>query len=221
MTLPTPRRSSRRFGWSAPVAAAALVLATAACAGDDADTEPLSASAVSLPEQSGAATPAGTPTSSHDPTPAVDQASSGGPTSSDDGPTPSASPSGTGEARFAAAAGLGSERFVDADAEIDVPDQSGDGRSVRIEEIALTRGPGHVAIFTASGELLGSAAVSPSVRPVSVPLTTAVPASGELIAVLLSDDGNGRLDLGVDAAVTEGGDEPWELEDEDFDYRLR
>lgn len=110
------------------------------------------------------------------------------------------------------------EPVTDTDAELDVPDQSGDGSGVQITEVNLSRGSGHVAIFTVAGELLGSAPVSAAASPVTVSLSTPVVSTSELLAVLYVDDGDGQLDIDRDALVL---DDDAEVEDEDFDYRLQ
>ncbi|NHC46410.1 hypothetical protein G9H72_14230 [Motilibacter sp. K478] len=48
--------------------------------------------------------------------------------------------------------------MVDTQAELEVEDQRGDGRSVRIDEVRTSRGNGHVAVFSGT-TLLGSAQV--------------------------------------------------------------
>lgn len=153
----------------------------------------------------------------------VSVGSTGGPTPSGSGApdspseTPSASSSDSASGSTSAAPRNDVEPVIDADAELDVPDQSGDGSGVQITEVNLSRGSGHVAIFTTAGELLGSAPVSAAARPVTVSLSTPVPASSELLVVLYVDDGDGELDIERDALVL---DDDSDVEDEDFDYRL-
>jgi hypothetical protein len=106
---------------------------------------------------------------------------------------------------------------VDALAELEVEDQRGDGTGVRVSFARLSSGAGHVAITSRDGQLLGSAPVTQGAQPVTIPLSPRVTASGELIAVLHGDDGDGRFDATTDPVVV---DDDGEREAEDFEYVL-
>lgn len=114
----------------------------------------------------------------------------------------------------------------DADAEVEVEDQAGDGRTVRVEEVVLGSGAGHVVVVDpASRAVLGSAPVRAGTsRAVTVTLATAVPRTGEYLALLYGDDGDGRFDETRDGLVVDtdddGGDDGGSV-DEDFRYTLR
>jgi len=98
----------------------------------------------------------------------------------------------------------------DDDAEIEAANQSGDGRTVRIQEAQLGR-TGFVAVYSADGErLLGSAKVrrsSDDDRPIIVKLDRRLTSSARLLLVLHADDGNGRFDPEQDPQVTGGDDD--------------
>jgi hypothetical protein len=131
---------------------------------------------------------------------------------------------GTRHHVFAQRAGIPDRRFTDAAASLEIDDQGGDGRTVRLREASLTRADGFVAIFTKGGTLLGSAPVSRTAAPATVRLATRVPRSGELVGVLFVDNGDGHFAVGSDPAVNDGDSDPehrLDMEDEDFDYTLR
>jgi hypothetical protein len=133
--------------------------------------------------------------------------------------SPSAStPSGTPSASDGAAPVVAVVR--DGSANVDVDDQRGDGTSARVAEVKLTAGAGHVVIMDPrTRQVLGSATVaSGTTRGVTVPLTTPVAASGELVALLHVDDGDGRFDPATDGVVVDDDDD--EAVDDDFDYTL-
>jgi hypothetical protein len=153
--------------------------------------------------------------------PAPDQATddsgaTGSPTAGDDG----TSTSGGGGAD--AVPGV----FRDDDAELDVEDQSGDGSSVRVEEVQLSRTDGFLAIFTEDGDtLLGHAAVerSDDERSLEVPLDQPLTETARLVAVLHADDGDGTFDPSSDSRVTDDDDDD---DDDDvktdrFTYRVQ
>ena len=106
---------------------------------------------------------------------------------------------------------------TDRTAEIDIDDQSGDGTTLRIDEVELGAKAAHLAFFDESGALLGSALVTPQSQPVSVKLIKAITFSQEIDAFLFLDDGDGVFELEDDRPIH---DEDGELVDEDFDYWL-
>jgi hypothetical protein len=134
-----------------------------------------------------------------------DSGATGSPTAGDDG---TASSGGGADA----VPGV----FRDDDAELDVEDQSGDGSSVRVEEVQLSRTDGFLAIFTEDGDtLLGHAAVerSDDERPLEVPLDQPLTETARLVAVLHADDGDGTFDPSSDPRVTDDDDDD---DDDDF-----
>jgi len=117
------------------------------------------------------------------------------------------------------------DTVADDDAELDVEDQRGDGRSVAVEEVQLTSGSGFVAVYTRDGQLLGSAEVGRG-RTLTVELDEPIPATGEYRAVLFADDGDGTFDAETDPRVVEADDDDDDQDDDEdavddeFDYRL-
>lgn len=101
----------------------------------------------------------------------------------------------------------------DPNADLEVEDQSGDGRTVRVDEVEASA-PGFVAIWTLDGVLLGSAPVRPDTVLLRVRLD-ADAGNRELRAVLYRDNGDGRFDPSADPVVTESG----ERVQETFEYR--
>jgi hypothetical protein len=104
-----------------------------------------------------------------------------------------------------------------AAATLDVDDQTGDGRTVLVDEAAVS-GSGHVAVFAPDGRLLGSSPVSGITGPTVVRLDEPVTGPTQLRAVLYADDGDGTFDPAKDPRVV---DDDGDLEDEGFDYAGR
>jgi hypothetical protein len=109
------------------------------------------------------------------------------------------------------------ETFSDAFAELEIEDQSGDGRQIVIEEIRITNRLGFVGILDAEGKLLGYSKVTNQSQPVSVRLETAVSSNSKLFARLYADNGDISFDELTDFPVL---DDDGELVIEDFDYWL-
>ena len=66
--------------------------------------------------------------------------------------------------------------------------------------------------------MLGSALVrAGTTRPVTIDLTTPVQVSGELVALLYADDGDGRFDPTTDAGVV---DDDGDAVDDDFEFTV-
>lgn len=107
----------------------------------------------------------------------------------------------------------------DAAAEVDVDDQRRDGSTVAVQQVRLPTTDGHVVVIDPrSRAVLGSAPVTAgTTRTATVRLTTPVQASGELVALLYADDGDGRFDPTTDAGVV---DDDGEAVDEDFEYTV-
>lgn len=103
----------------------------------------------------------------------------------------------------------------DKDAELEIYDQSGDGRSVVIEEFELGIDNVWLVICTESGSVLANIMTSTQSKPVTINLTRAVTTDQELVAVLYLDDGDGVFEKSQDTPVHE---EPGESVEEDFEY---
>ncbi|GAA4412782.1 hypothetical protein GCM10023168_34980 [Fodinibacter luteus] len=146
-----------------------------------------------------------------------------GPGSSTTEPTakPTASPSTAASTAAPGGAAPVPTLVRDDRADVDAEDQGGDGRSVRVSEVRLSVGTGHVVVVDPrTRQVLGSATVSSgTTRGVTVPLADPVTRSGELVVLLHTDDGDGRFDPATDGPVVD--DDDLEPVDEDFDYRLR
>lgn len=175
----------------AVAALAVVALATSAC-GDDPEPEVVGAPIVL---SSSPANPDGT---------------ASGPPATSDPAAPSSTPQTGGAAPVVAA-------VRDAAAEVDVDDQRGDGTTVVVREVRLPTTDGHVVVIDPrSRAVLGSAPVrAGSTRTVTLTLSTPVQVSGELVALLYADDGDGRFDPSTDAGVV---DDDGEAVDEDFEY---
>ena len=104
---------------------------------------------------------------------------------------------------------------TDPRADLDIDDQVGDGLTVVMEAVDTDLTVVHIAIETADGVLLGSDLRTEGLQPVTVRLDQPVPGPMELVGRMLSDDGDGILELGVDRPVI---DEEGEQVAEDFDY---
>lgn len=100
------------------------------------------------------------------------------------------------------------------EADLEVEDQRGDGRTVAVEEASAASGTGFVAVYTRDDQLLGSAAVTGG--PLTVELDERVPATGQLRAVLFGDDGDGTFSPETDPRLSANGAPV----DEAFDYTL-
>lgn len=110
----------------------------------------------------------------------------------------------------------GARSVVDESADLDVEDQVGDGRQVRLDGVRAGSAAGFVAVYDAGWTLLGTTSVAPGVQPVTLTLTQSVRSSQELLAVLHRDDGDGTFDASTDPVVIADG----EPVAEDFDYIL-
>lgn len=106
---------------------------------------------------------------------------------------------------------------VDELADLDVDDQVGDGRTVRVQQVRLSQGTGFVAIYDASLTVLGVARVGAGAQPVTVRFDDRAVQGGELLAILHRDDGDGGFDPGADPTVMADG----EAVGEDFNYVIR
>jgi hypothetical protein len=110
----------------------------------------------------------------------------------------------------------GARTVVDESADLDVEDQVGDGRQVRLDRVRAGSAAGFVTVYDAGWILLGTTPVTPGVQPVTMILTQPVRSSQELVAVLHRDDGDGTFDSATDPVVLADA----EPVAEDFDYVL-
>jgi hypothetical protein len=113
---------------------------------------------------------------------------------------------------------------VDEDAELDVDDQSGKGRFVDVEEVQISNSEGLVVVCSLQGKrLLGWAPVprSRNDRFARIALEEPITATGELLVLLLADNGDRQLDWAIDRVVTDDDDDIDELEVESVWYRYR
>ena len=205
--MPASRSSLRT---SALLGAAAVVLLAGCASGsDDVSTEP----AVSLnPAASGSPTPEGST--------ATPDESTSTPTGGD---TATADDDLVEDSTDDDVIPMGTPTVVDNSAEVEVEDQTGNGRTVAVEEVRIGTEPGFVVIYDAGRSVLGWTYVPSRVRGVTIELTTPVQASRELVAALFRDDGDKEFDPQVDPLIVEQDDDDNETEPvtEDFDYILR
>lgn len=115
--------------------------------------------------------------------------------------------------------GTVSDQVID-DSELEIYDQVGDGSSVQIDEIETNLASGLIVIFSPSGEVLGSAKASYSVRPVTIELSSPITSDSELLAKFYADNGNGVFDS-ADLEVFERDEDDLEAVEEDFEYEVR
>lgn len=106
----------------------------------------------------------------------------------------------------------------DPRAELDIEDQAGDGRSVVIDSVRVTRDNVSLVILDERGAILGTKAILPGVQPVKIDLQRSVDSSGYLFGLLVLDNGDGRIDPGIDVPLH---DDDGEIVEEDFEYYLR
>ena len=110
-----------------------------------------------------------------------------------------------------------SAAVFDKNAEIEIEDQSGNGKTVVISEFEAGIDNLWLVISTESGTIVGATLTTSQSKPVTVSLQRPITKSQELVARLYLDDGDGVLELSQDAPVYE---EPGDLIDEDFEYDL-
>jgi len=114
--------------------------------------------------------------------------------------------------------------FRDDEAELDADSQSGDGRTVNVVEVQLSR-PGFVAICSddADNRLLGLLPITrlTQEQPVRVSLRKRLTTTTDLVAVLYADNRDGHFDWATDPRVSGDDDDPRDLEVDYFTYRVR
>ena len=106
---------------------------------------------------------------------------------------------------------------TDPYAEVDIEDQSGDGRSVAIDEIKVARGNSFLVIYDLNGFVLAQSLVTPQSQPVTLLLDSPILESQELQATLYLDNGDGLFELDLDLPIL---GEEGELVHESFDYSV-
>lgn len=106
----------------------------------------------------------------------------------------------------------------DPRAELDIEDQVGDGRSVVIDSVRVTRDNVYLVILDERGAILGTKALLPGVQPVKMELQRSVDSSGYLFGLLVIDNGDERIDPKTDIPLL---DDDGEIVEEDFEYYLR
>lgn len=104
---------------------------------------------------------------------------------------------------------------TDARADLDIDDQSGDGRTVIIEAVDTDLPAVHIVIETRDGQILGSDLRTGGLQPVTLRLNQSVPEPMELMGRILVDDGDGILEIEIDRPVV---DAEGEQVAENFDY---
>jgi hypothetical protein len=112
---------------------------------------------------------------------------------------------------------LDTEWAVDEIAEIEIEDQSGDGKAVAIEELRVGREGVFLVIYDSTSLVLAAVPVSPKSQPVTVSLSPELTKSQELEAVLYLDNGDSIFDLSSDVPIV---DDEGELVHEDFEYEF-
>jgi hypothetical protein len=112
--------------------------------------------------------------------------------------------------------------FRDDHADLDVDGQTGDGRSVIVDEVQLALTDGFVAVCTLdSSRLLGSSPIARSTdeRSLVVTLDEPITSTTGLLVVLHADNGDGYFDWATDPRVSGDDDDITDLEVERLTYR--
>ena len=111
--------------------------------------------------------------------------------------------------------------FRDDQAELDADGQAGNGRTVFIDEVQLSRTNGFVAVCALDNRLLGSYPIRRSTddRSVRVTLDEPITATTQLVVVLYADNGDGHFDWATDPPVSGDDDDITDIEVERLRYR--
>jgi hypothetical protein len=112
--------------------------------------------------------------------------------------------------------------FRDDHADLDVDGQTGDGRSVVVDEVQLALTDGFVAVCTLdSNLLLGSSPIARSndEQSLLVTLDEPITTTTRLLVVLHADNGDGYFDWATDPRVSGDDDDITDLEGERLTYR--
>lgn len=107
----------------------------------------------------------------------------------------------------------------DPRADLDIEDQYGDGRSVVIDSVRVTRDNVYLVILDGRGSLMGSTRITPGVQPVRIDLDRQIESSGDFYGLLVLDDGDGGIDLVADRPLLDDDDDD-DIIEEDFEYYL-
>lgn len=110
----------------------------------------------------------------------------------------------------------------DDDAELDADGQYGNGKSVYVEDVQISKSDGFVVVCSRdSNRMLGSIKIARSNddREVSIRLDEPITTTTRLLLVLLADNGDGKLDWATDRLVSGDDDDPTDLEVERLRYR--
>jgi hypothetical protein len=105
-----------------------------------------------------------------------------------------------------------------------VDGQAGDGRSVDIEEVQLSKADGWIAVCRSDdNRLLGLSRIARSDddQAVRVALDERLTTTTELLVFLYVDNRDGHFDWATDARVSGDDDDPNDYEVEQFTYRVR
>lgn len=105
----------------------------------------------------------------------------------------------------------------DKEAEVEIEDQVGDGKTVVIGEFEVNIDNLWLVICTKDDRVLSALLTTTESKPVTVQLASPITSSQELVAYLFLDNGDGVFNPQIDSAVYE---EPGELIDEDFKYEI-
>lgn len=124
---------------------------------------------------------------------------------------------GTISESIAPADPVAQEYARDPDAEIDIDDQIGDGVTLRIDEIQVSRGNAFLVIYNSQNFVVSEAFVTPQSQPVTLFFDIPILQNQELQAALYLDDGDGVFDLSKDLPIL--GEEN-ELVHESFSYQV-
>jgi hypothetical protein len=111
--------------------------------------------------------------------------------------------------------------FRDDEAELDADGQTGDGHTVAVSEVQLSKTDGFVAVCTLDDRLLGLLPIARSNddRSVRVILDERITSTIEILVVLYADNGDEVFDWTTDPRVSGDNDDITDLEVERLTYR--
>jgi hypothetical protein len=107
---------------------------------------------------------------------------------------------------------------LDPEAEVEVADQTGDGRQVRLEEVEMTSRGFVVVVSRPRQVVLGVAPVDSEKEGFAVGLERPVEGNQRLVVMLFADDGDGDFDPTEDGRIV---DDEGEAVIDDLLYRLQ
>jgi len=165
-----------------------------------------------------------TPNNTASPTPGNTASPKPGNTAS---PKPDNSPAGCGPGpghQSPGGAAVVPRTFRDDQAELDADSQTGDGRTVDVEEVRLSRA-GFVAVCSDDDDnrLLGLLPIASSTQEqaVRVSLDKRLTTTTKLLVMLFADNRDGHFDWATDPRVSGDDDDPTDIEVDHFTYRVR